>query len=733
MNIEKNSKEYRVSFYVKGMTCSNCAAKVEKSIKKLDNIDFASVNPVDGSAYVVASQEISYDSLATQVRKVGYTPLREASDSNSVEKEFKKVRGLLVFSLGLTLPLMILMVVHMSGVHFKGFAIIELVVASLVLGIAGFRLFKSAFIAAIHFHSNMDTLVALGAFVSWLTAVLSMAGLGIVSFGSISAMLVAFHITGKYIETRLKYKAIKKLQSLDSLLPEFGYVELEGGQVVKLPFDKIKKGSIVQVRAGNLIPGDGRVVEGVSLVDQSMISGESVPVKREVGDLVIGGTIALSGFLRVEIEKNSDESYFKEMSKLISQAQASSVPIQAAADKIARYFIPIVIFLALFSSAMWGIFSEQLRPLLESVENFLPWVDPGMDALSQALFVFTAVIVIACPCALSLAAPMAIIVSASSAATRGFIVKDGEALAKAGKINTLVLDKTGTITMGRPSVVYTNLSGGELEMAGRLASKSLHPVSNAIKSFVEESLTISDASFYNIEEISGLGIKASDKGIELLLKKPSDYGGYSSYTKDGCSISEFFINGEKIGFFAVKDKIRDEVITTLRSLKAMGIEAIMATGDNREVANQVAASVGISKVYAQVRPEEKLKIVEKLRASGKVVGMVGDGINDSAALKSADVGFSLSDSSNLSVEAADIVISADKFSRIREAIILSKITYSKIKINLFSAFFYNILALPLASLSLLHPVIAELAMLLSSINVTGNSILIGKKFRKKLK
>lgn len=729
-NNKINFEEFRFSFHIKGMTCSNCSAKVERSVRQLEQVVFASINPVDGSAYVVADKEVTYEEIAAQVRKVGYLPLKEASNPNAVEKEFKKLRKLLYFALGLTLPLMALMVFHMAGVHIPGFGIIELVVSSLVLGIAGFRLFKSAYIAAIHFHTNMDTLVALGAFVSWLTGALNIAGLNIVSFGSIAAMLVAFHITGKYIESRLKYKAIKELSSLASLLPDFGYVELEDGKIVKLPLDKIKKGSIVLVKAGGLIPGDGEIIEGVSLVDQSMISGESVPVKREKGDTVIGGTIALSGYIKILIQKDSEDSYFKEITKLISQAQASSVPIQAIADRIARYFIPAIIVLALVSSILWGIYAEELRLFLESVASVFPWIDATLDPISQAVFVFTAVIVIACPCALSLAAPMAIIVSAGTAASRGFIVKDGEALAKAGQINTLILDKTGTITMGRPSVVFTNVAEEDLSLAGSIAHLSMHPVSNAIKSFVEgKGLGIGE-DLSDFQEIAGQGVRAAKDGVEISLTRPESYEEYKEYTKDGSSISELFFNNKKIGFFAVKDQLRPEVVKTIAEIKSMGIEVIMATGDNQEVAEHIASAVRIEKVYAGIKPEEKLNIVEKLRGEGQVVAMAGDGINDSAALKSADVGFSLSDSTNLSVESADIIISADNFSRIKESIILSKITYSKIKSNLFSASIYNLLALPLAAMGLLHPVIAETAMLLSSINVTGNSLFIGRKFRK---
>ncbi len=717
MNSKNKSKKFKKNIRIIGMTCANCALRVEQSLQKISGVQFASVNLATESAYLVSEREISFQEIKEAVEKSGYG-ISENLNEELGGKRYKKAKRNMIIAWVITLPLSILMVFHMLGYMIPGFIWIEVVSVALVIFYCGSATIKGAWIAFAHFHSNMDTLITIGSITSWMTAVLNRLGLPIMSFGTLGAMIITIHLTGRFIESRLRDKAAKEIKSLISLQAKEATVVLENEEV-KLPISMIKKDQLVKVKPGERIPADGIIQEGISAVDESFISGEPIPRKKTENDSVVGGSINLSGPLVIRVAKVGEDSFLAQMIQLIKEAQGTKVPIQALADKITNWFVPIIISLAVISGVFWYFNLINYQSFLLKAKEIFPWVLITESHLSFAIFVFISTVVIACPCALGLATPMALVVGSGLAAKKGLIIRNAEAIQTSKDIAYVLMDKTGTITSGHPSVIHHTLSSEEMNVVASIESNSHHPLAQAIAENEKEKIKID-----KIEEIPGKGVSGYLGKSHYFIGKPQDQQEYLTYLNEGQTVVEVLKDELKIGFIVLADRIREDSPKAIARLKDINIVPIMVTGDHKITAQMVAKKMGIEEVYAGVKPEEKLEIVRKYQSRGKKVLMVGDGINDAASLKGADIGVAMGKGADLALDSADIVIIKEGIFGLVHSILLSGKIFKVIRQNLFWAFLYNSLAIPMAMLGLLHPAIAEGAMVFSSITVILNSLRI---------
>jgi len=720
-NPENNEK--RFTFGIEGMTCASCVRIVERSLKKMDGVHFVSINLGTEKGYVITDPDISFEDIKKRIDSTGYRGVKDVPDAEKVEKDFRSARWRMITSLVIMIPLTAAMIFHMSGFHLPWFTAVEFAAGAVVLFWPGRYIFKGAYIAASHAHANMDTLVATGALASWVTSFLYLLGVNISSFGSLSVMLVSIHLTGRYIESRLKYSASGEIRALLAMRPKDASI-LVNGEIVKAPAESISVGAVMVVRSGESIALDGIITDGNGFVDESMITGEADRVYRKSGDEVTGGTILEHGSLKVEVLRAGDDTFMARMIKLVEDAQSSSVPIQAFADRITGIFVPVIFSIAVAAGLVWRFNYDFMRGMLLNLSPYIPWINPDAGALSTAVFIFIAVLVIACPCALGLATPMALIAGSGLAAKNGLLIKNGEAIQKAGGIKTIFFDKTGTITEGKPVMTGTSLDDESLRAVLALENVSIHPIADSIKKYCSDKNISADENVTGIEEKAGEGIFGILNGASVSVERPHDTEKYSSLMDAGETIVEYKTNDVVSGYISVSDPVKSDSAAAISMIKRLGIIPVMLTGDSERTAMAVAAKIGIEHVISRVRPEQKLYAVQDEQKKGGIVCMVGDGINDAAALKAADLGIALGTGTDLSIESADIIITGGKLSSVPAAIKISKITFRKIKQNLFWAFFYNIIAIPAAFIGVLHPAIAELCMILSSINVILNSISI---------
>lgn len=712
--------EKKFSFSVQGMVCAMCVKNVENAIKKLNGVKYVSVNLATQRAFVIANDNISFEDIKKAIEKAGYKATMDAPTEDLIEKQFQEAKRNMNLSLYVTIPLMLLMIMHMSGIHIPYFTVIELIASTIVIFVTGRKMLRNAWVALIHSHTNMDTLLSIGAISAWITNILAIAGLDVLSFGTVAAMIITLNLIGRYIESRMKSNAAKEIRLLISLKATTANV-LTNEAIVETPIDAVKLGEIIIIRQGEKIPLDGKIIEGKASINESMVTGEPLPVYKTVNDNVISGTIVENGIINVKVEKVGEETFINQMIKLVEEAQSSKVPIQALADKITRYFVPIVLILAILSFVFWFFNYELYLPFLHKAANIFPWIITDAGALSTAIFSFVATLVIACPCALGLATPMALVTSSGVAAKKGLIIKNGEAIQMAKDINVILFDKTGTITTGQLTVVDHNLDDEVLNIIANIEENSIHPLAKAIVNYVIDKAKFKKITITDIEEISGQGIKGKFNNDIFKIGKPIYTENYLNFLENGETVLEVTRNDEIIGYIRISDVLKADAANTMTKIKELGLITAMVTGDNEITARAIANKISIDEVWAGVSPEKKVDIIRKYQIEGKKVMMVGDGINDAAALKAAEIGVAIGTGSDLTIESADIIISKGDISKILDTINLSKLTFKKIKQNLFWAFIYNIIAVPMAMMSLLHPVIAEAAMLLSSINVIYNS------------
>ncbi|MCF7935034.1 MAG: heavy metal translocating P-type ATPase [Synergistales bacterium] len=701
------------------MTCATCSRIVERSLRKVDGVAYAGVNLATETAFVVLDRDIPQERLEEAVRKAGYG-VTHASREEREARRYLDARNRLALAWSVTGPLMVMMGFHMAGTHVAAYLWFETLLGALVLLATGLPTIRSAWIALTHGHANMDVLVSLGTVTAWCTAPATLAGVVDTSFGALGPMILALHLTGRYIESHLRDRAAKEIKALLKIQAREARIRTDDGRELSVPIEGLKTGVTVLVRPGERIPVDGRIEQGRTSVDESMITGESLPVQKEEGAEVTGGSLNLGGALEITATGIGEDSFLARMIGLIQEAQGAKIPIQALADRITNVFVPVVASLAVASGVFWYLGVERFGGFLDAAGSLLPWVTSVREPFSLAVFAFITTIVIACPCALGLATPMALITGTGLASRKGMIIRNAEAIQTAREIGVVVFDKTGTITQGAPRVVWTNLDRQALAVAGAMERNSTHPLATAIADYAPDGQT----AVTELREQAGEGVSATVDDDAWFVGKPKETERYRECYAEGATVVEVRKNDRVVGALAVKDPVRADAARGIRRFQEQGIATVMATGDVQETAEAVARQVGIDEVMAGIKPEDKLYVVRRAQSNGAKVLMVGDGMNDAAALKGADIGVAVGSGMDLAIDSADVVVVKGGLPSVADVVGISTKTFAVIRQNLAWAFGYNVVAIPLAMMGLLHPVIAESAMALSSISVVLNSLRI---------
>lgn len=712
---------------IDGMTCAACSGRVESALNKLPGVT-ANVNQATEVAYITYTPGIvSLENLIEAVTDSGYhaDKLNQANrDKENSRKQaiYQSDLRLFWFSAILTIPLMLQMLTMFSDDHSEWLPRwLQWLLATPVQFWIGFRFYKGAWYALKGGAANMDVLIALGTSMAYLfSTVVTFYGLEQHVYFEASAAIITLVLLGKLMESRAKNKTSTAIEELIRLQPTIAHVQKENGEILDLDINNLSVNDIFIVRPGESLPVDGIVIEGDSAINEAMLTGESLPVTKRVGDNVYAATINQQGLLKCRATGVGSETQLAEIIRLIERAQGSKAPIQRIADKIAGIFVPIVMGISLLTlSLTWWLEGEFVLALINAVS----------------------VLVIACPCALGLATPTAIMVGTGRSAQMGVLVKNAAALEHAEKIQVLVVDKTGTLTMGKPVVTNIIPIGKTdqttlLQIATLIEQNSEHPLAKAI---LDRAIGVNklEQKITNFQAITGRGVKAEIDGIAYILGSPKFLGEYG-VENDHIEIKKLQLEGktlvgiamqldhryQSLGYFAIADQLRETSKQAIQRIQAMGIEVIMLTGDNAATATTIAKQAGIMQYRAEVLPQDKAAVVSEIKSQGKYTGMIGDGINDAPALAAADVSFAIAAGSDVAIEAADITLMRNDLMSVADAIALSRATLRKIRQNLFFAFIYNVLGIPLAAVGMLNPVIAGAAMAMSSVSVVSNSLLL---------
>jgi Cu+-exporting ATPase len=582
----------------------------------------------------------------------------------------------------------------------------------------------------------MDVLIVLGTAASLVSGIAVLAGLPIQSFADAAGMIVAIFLTGRFIEATAKGRASQAIRKLVALGARSARIAADGVER-EVPVAQLRPGDVIVVRPGEKIPTDGRIVEGRTSVDESVATGESLPVERGPGAEVIGATTNGNGLIKVEVTRVGKDTFLAQVVRLVEQAQGRKIPIQAFADRVTARFVPVVLLVAIVTAAAWAFLAPALRPVLVWAGAFLPWVDPNLSAASLAFAAGVAVLVIACPCALGLATPTALMVGSGIGAEKGILFRSGEAIQTLKDVKAIVFDKTGTITHGRPEVTDVVPAAGHdsadvLRVAAALEQGSEHPVAAAVVAAARRQGVVA-AGATDVQAVPGKGVMGLAGARPVLVGKADLLaeagvdtaelsGAAAGLQAKARTVLHVAQAGRAIGVIGVADTVKPDSRSAITALGSLGIVSVMLTGDNRATAAAVGAEVGVGRIVAEVLPAEKQQVIASLQKEFGLVAMVGDGINDAPALKAANVGIAIGTGTDVAIEASDVTLVRGSLEGVVTAVRLSRATFVKIRQNLFWAFFYNVVAIPLAMLGLLHPIIAEAAMALSSINVVTNSL-----------
>lgn len=731
------------------MTCSACSSRVQKVVSKLEGVKTVDVNLLTNSMVVDYEKQVSIDKIIQTVEKAGYGAAVYKPKENVAKVELQHMKIRLWVSIVCLIPLLYIAMGHMLGAPLPAFfheplifTGVQLVLTIPILWVNrsyfthGFRnLFKGS--------PNMDSLIAIGSSAAFLYGIYAFIKMIVAIQGNdyntvehfmmnlyfeSAGMIVALITVGKYLEKRAKGKTSEAIEKLMDLSPKMAIV-IRDGKEVQIPTQEVSVGDIVLIKPGESVPVDGKVIEGETYVDQSALTGESIEVKKQIGDEVMTASMNLNGVIRISAQKVGEDTTLAQIIHLVEEASSSKAPIGKLADKISGIFVPVVITIAVLSALIWLLVGKDVE---------------------FALSIGISVLVISCPCALGLATPVSIMVATGKGAQKGILIKSAESLENAHLIDTVVLDKTGTITEGKTKVTQvvtsTKLEKEQLlKIVASLEKNSEHPIARAIVNYVQEEKVMTLEKVSDFKVISGKGIIGKIEQKEYLVgnlvwMKEENRRITSDLQQEAANLAKeaktvIFVadDREVLGILAISDTIKVDSRQAVELLKQERIEVIMLTGDQEEVAKEIASQVSIEKVIAQVLPQDKEKVVRKLQESGNHVAMVGDGINDSPALARANVGIAIAAGTDIAMESADIVLVKNSLMDVVTAIRLSKATIQNIKMNLFWAFFYNIIGIPIAAGILypffeftLNPMIAAAAMSLSSICVVTNSLRLRK-------
>lgn len=740
------------TFLIEGMSCASCQSNIEKTVRKLAGVIKANVNLVNKKLSISYNPElITIEEIILSIEKIGYKAILLENDefNDGNEKEIKKLYIRLISSLYFAIPLFIISMLPMllhyfnimvpnilnKEIYGKQLAIIQLILVIPIV-IINYKYYKSGFKALFKGKPNMDSLISIGTMAAFIYGlyitfkIMLGSHNGELYYESVGVILTLITL-GKYLEAKSIGKTSLAIKKLIDLAPKMAIV-IRNNKEMELPVEEIVENDLIIVKPGEKISVDGLIVKGKTTIDEKMLTGESIPVDKQVGDTVIGGSINKTGNITYRATKTMETSMLAEIIKLVNDAGKDKAPIAKLADIVSGYFVLIVIIIAFLSALIWLLLGE---------------------SLSFSMTIFVSVLIIACPCALGLATPLAIMVSIGKGAENGILIKNGESLETAHKVNTIVFDKTGTITYGKPVVTdiitYNGFDKDEIiRLSSSLEKKSEHPLGDAIVTKTKE-LKIEPFEVEEFNSLSGFGVegKIDDKNLlignkKLMEKNKIDIESYEKEISKLSSVGKtpifVAVNNKIASIIAIRDDIKENAKEVITTLKKMNIEIIMLTGDNKNTANAIAKEVGIDHVISEVLPQEKHEKIKELKKKGKVVAMVGDGINDAIALVESDLSIAIGNGTDIAIESANIVLIKDDLNGVVNAIKLSKKTIQIIKQNLFWAFIYNITLIFIAAGilhifkgPLLNPMFAALAMALSSVSVVSNTLRLNKiKFHK---
>ncbi len=734
---------------VEGMTCASCVARVEKSISSIEGVKNVAVNfATEKASFEIDKSVADLQQIKKVVEDAGYKIDLNGSDekrnkqvSSDTENDSKSkyesnLKRDFIFALILTVPILFLSM----GTMFENFHSfinltqdeinkILLILTTPVVFVSGKRFFSIFWQNLKHFSADMNSLVAIGTGTAYLFSVANTLFPNLFSNSSLSnhvyfdttVVIITLILLGRWLETRAKSKTGSAIKKLIELKPQKVLI-IKNGNETEINIEDLKLGDLVIVKPGGKIPADGVVQKGNSSVDESMLTGESIPVEKKAGSKIIGGSINKTGTFEFEVTALGENSVLGQIIKMVEQAQGSKAPIQQLADKVASVFVPVIILIAIISFFGWILLAPEI-------------------GVNFALLNFIAVLIIACPCALGLATPTALIVGIGKGAQNGILIKNAESLERFHKVDVIIFDKTGTITSGKPKVTFVEAFGIDKEklikLVASLEKRSEHPLANSIVEFAtEQNIKLTEVEEF--ESLTGFGIKGKINGDEILIGNKSlmykyniDVNGQLQNDEGAAikvnSVVFVSINNKLSGLIEIQDPIRDEVTDAIKKLKSMKIKTVMLTGDNKYTAKSVAEKIGIDEYEYEMLPEDKINVVKKYQSRNKIVAMVGDGINDAPALVQSDLGIAIGTGTDVAIESGDIVLVKGDLNGVVNSFKLSKQTIRTIKQNLFWAFIYNSIGVPLAAFGLLNPMFAALAMSFSSVSVVSNSLRLKRK------